>query len=265
MNIFNFELIKLYKGNFFMNIKKKARLSLIICITTLYFLILIIDVLYGNISSNISILLKYLCILLCFSISLLIGKDYIYKEDCFLLQTGLFFTLCADFCLLIKNNFICGILFFCGVQSIHIIRYSKSINSKYTKSKISNKNRIIIKALIISLLVILILIIPSLNEKILFIIGIIYAALLLTSTFRGIKTINHSVYPKRNAYLIGIGMILFLLCDTNVALNFILQNYQIGSLSTMNIKFLVSYLIWLFYIPSQLLLSLSGHIYLIEN
>lgn len=70
---------------------------------------------------------------------------------------------------------------------------------------------------------------------------------------------KNKLYSSPNRNMIAIGMVLFLFCDINVLLynlmgmissssEFIKQLYNISSVS-----------MWLFYLPSQILLSLSGY------
>jgi hypothetical protein len=101
------------------------------------------------------------------------------------------------------------------------------------------------------------MIILGINIKALYIIGIFYAACIYTATFSAIKSTGE--YPHPNKLLILFGMFLFVLCDINVAV------YNISTqLPKLNLKVLInisSSIIWLFYLPSQLFLALSGFNY----
>jgi hypothetical protein len=81
--------------------------------------------------------IKYLCIILCFLLSILptkkplvgfgIGKDlHAYTanyRDRLLLQLGMFITIIADLCLVIFDFYILGVVFFSMVQIIYSVRY----------------------------------------------------------------------------------------------------------------------------------------------
>jgi hypothetical protein len=77
--------------------------------------------------------------------------------------------------------------------------------------------------------------------------GGVYAVLIFTSTALAFK----SELPKTNKKLAETGMILFLLCDFNVAVSFFAHG---GSL----VCWIAGILEWIFYIPSQALLALSA-------
>lgn len=186
--------------------------------------------------------LKYLSVILCFILSILIGNRGIDKMDTRLLQLALFFTTIADLNLVILKDFFTGIAVFCIVQIIYTIRHSRNI--------ILSKRNIalfLIEGIVVLGLVIMINI-PFYQEKVLYIIVCIYSILLVSSVFMALGTIKRGFYSKTNSYFIMIGMILFLLCDINVGL------YHIGK-----IQHISGILIWFFYLPSQLLLSLSGY------
>jgi uncharacterized membrane protein YidH (DUF202 family) len=235
-----------------MNYKKKSALLIIICtILLLYLYYLSTDFKLINIPastdhSSFTGILKYISIILCFIISLFIGSNYINTLDKHLLQTGLFFTVLADMCLIILNRYFGGILLFCTVQICYIIRF----NRKHYKYCLGN--------LLIFLLLLLTLKISmellGINIKALYIIAIFYGACIYTATFSSIKYSKD--YPHTNKLLIKYGMILFVLCDINVAIYNITT--QISNLNLTPIINLSYNLIWFFYLPSQLLLSLSG-------
>lgn len=190
--------------------------------------------------------LKYLSMLLVLMISFFIGDDALNVKDLKLLQTGLFITLIADlFLLILGRHYIFGILLFSVVQIIYSSRYG------FTNLKINIRNFIVI----FSSLFIVYLVVDKLIFKLDFIwgMGLFYGICLLNSVIKAAKAYRDRLFPKPNGHMILIGMVLFLLCDINVALYNILNEglfYNISSIS-----------MWLFYLPSQVLLSLSGYKY----
>ena len=190
--------------------------------------------------------LKYLSMLLVLMISLFTGDDALNVKDLKLLQTGLFITLIADlFLLILGRHYILGILLFSVVQIIYSSRYG------FINLKINIRNFIVI----FSSLFIVYFVVDKLIFKLDFIwgMGLFYGICLLNSVIKAAKAYRDRLFPKPNGHMILIGMVLFLLCDINVALYNILNEglfYNISSIS-----------MWLFYLPSQVLLSLSGYKY----
>ncbi|NLC03333.1 MAG: hypothetical protein GX787_03515 [Tissierellia bacterium] len=71
---------------------------------------------------------------------------------------------------------------------------------------------------------------------------------------KGIAISQDKSYLNPNKHMIAFGMVLFLLCDASIAISYVLR-----SLNILNLSYLFSNLIWIFYLPSQVLLSLSGY------
>lgn len=228
--------------NKFISKKNFIKISSMIIII-IYLIFLCIDFVSKDLRNVYSVRLKYLTIVLCFIIALLIKSHGYSEKDKVLVQLARFFTLIADYFLAISGNYIMGIFFFSLVQITYIIRHSLMENKKH-------KNLIFfIVSLTIVLTVSLRIKITSI-EKDLIISALIYASLLTTSLYCAVSTITRGKYPKRSSWIIALGMFLFFMCDLNVGLYNILEEG--------NIKFFLGFLIWLFYIPSQLLLALSG-------
>lgn len=215
----------------------------IIIILSIYLIFLYLDFASRDLRNIYSINLKYLTIVLCFILSLLINSNGHDRVDTRLVQMSRFFNLIADYFLVISCDFGMGIFFFILVQVTYIIRHTRSTNRKY-------KNFIFF---IIALTIILVITsrieIPSIEKDIVKL-AAIYAVLLITSLYCALGTISRSTYSKNTSFLIALGMFLFFMCDFNVGLYNILKE--------SNISFSVGYLIWLFYLPSQFLLTLSG-------
>lgn len=196
--------------------------------------------------------IKIISIILCFIISLL-GKEYgLGVNDVFLLRLGLFITIIADlFLLVLDSHFILGVFLFSIVQIIYIIRYdNKNIYLKFKKFT--------------ALLLILIFMYGILNSFIvkidfLIVIGFYYAIILLTSFIKSIKACKYKIYPSPNRYMIVMAMILFLLCDINVFLYNLIDFIPLSAQAGKTIYNISSISMWLFYLPSQVLLSLSGY------
>lgn len=219
-------------------VKNAQKAIFFIFMASIYFLFIFFDLYYFNTGNPYSITLKYSSIIIFFIISLCIGENGISKRDTFLLQLALFFTLCADTCLLILNNFFVGIFFFCIVQFLYIIRHSKSLDI----------NRVLISlCLIILLPAFIIKLFPLDMDKMLLTISTIYLIFLINSLLAAVK-FNE---------IVGIALTLFFFCDINVGISHILFIYPVYFWN-IPLSFLTSFLVWIFYFPSQLLLALSG-------
>lgn len=215
----------------------------------IYILFLYMDASTKNLGNINSIYLKYAIIVLSFIITLFIGDHSYNKTDKCVLQCARFFTLIADYYLLIYDNFPLGIFFFCLVQLTYIVRYSLMENKPY-------KNIIFLAlALVISMVISFKI---NYAEKNFIILALVYAALLLTSVYSAVGTLTRGKYTKDGAMLITIGMTLFFLCDLSVGTYNIIGKTSLRTVISPNIEFLIGYLIWVFYAPSQVLLALSG-------
>lgn len=226
------------------------QLSLIACIF-IYIIFLFMDVLTKNLGNPYSIYLKYTIIIFSFLITLLIGNNGYNRRDTILLQLSKLLTLIADYYLLIQDNFFLGIFFFCIVQITYILRHSFMEKKRY-------RNFIFLcTSTTFSVLIFFRIKLEPIDNN-LVLLALIYAALLVTSVYIGFSTLTRSRYSKKSSYLIGIGMCLFLLCDINVGLNALIGETALNSIGSPRTKFLIGYLIWLFYAPSQVLLACSG-------
>lgn len=238
----------MYKGLFNKKHFIKGILYLIIFI---YLVFLFVDLVFRDLGNIYSIYLKYTEIILCFIMVLFIGSDGYSIKDIFLIQSARFFTLIADYFLMILNNYFWGIICFCIVQIIYIIRHTIVKKDKL-------KNIVFLLSAFIACFAILLNINRSIEDASLYISAAIYACFLITSVFCAVSTIYKSSYPKTGAYVIAIGMLLFFLCDLNVGIYNLTLGMRISFFHIRDFNFFSGFLMWFFYLPSQLLLSLSG-------
>lgn len=224
---------------------------LLVIIIASYFVFLYMDLfkVQGFLSSSD---IKFLSMILVICISAITGNDSISRRDNLLLKTGLLITLIADvFLLLLNNYYILGIGLFCIVQILYSVRY------KVENTKIIIRNF----SIIFITLFIIYIVIDQFIIKIDFLIMIVlfYAICLLSSTNKAIQIYNNKSYPNLNSKMIAGGMVLFLLCDINVAVYNIIESMVVSNRFIIllgNISFIS---MWFFYLPSQVLLSLSGY------
>lgn len=230
--------------------------ALLIIVSILYFSFLYIE--FFNIEIFISsYMIKYICIMLCFLICLFAEKNSLNKLDISLLKAGLFITLFADLFLTVFNYYTLGVALFCVVQILYSIRYEA-----LKISETSLKFIIIFLSLMFIYLIVNLFIIKI---DILFAVALFYAICLIISVRKAIRVCKNNLYPCPNKYMIAYGMILFILCDINVALYNVTEVTGI-SWTFIDIVHNISGLsIWLFYVPSQLLLALSGYNFLLKK
>ncbi|MFT5875718.1 MAG: hypothetical protein ACI8WT_004714 [Clostridium sp.] len=242
--------------------KNRNSYSLITEVVVVMVLILYIFFLYIDFY-NVKILIdskyiKYLCILLCFLLSIIstknllmhTGTNIVNYRDISLLRLAMFITVIADLCLVIFDFYILGVALFSLVQIIYSVRYTtKKLNSTFFKF-------FIISQCIIFSYVIASLFIEVIN--VLLPISLFYSICLINSVIKAIKAWKNNLYPSPSKYMMVFGMILFLLCDICVALSAITAHFTLIGYFMSSFYQITFYLIWVFYIPSQLLLSLSG-------
>lgn len=174
--------------------------------------------------------LKFTSILVCFLFAVMLYWTSTNQKDSKFVVMGLFFTVIADVNLVLMNAHVLGVFFFCLVQ----LTYLKRFTLRYFWFSL------IVAAIAMSSAFFLF-------SQTLYVLAGLYAFLILsvtTATWRS----KLSPFNKRCA---SWGMILFILCDLHVALaNQLPANYWYDGLAHN--------LVWLFYLPSQTLLAMSG-------
>lgn len=185
---------------------------------------------------------SFSAIVLCFLYSLM----NINKENGFI-NIALFNTVLADFCLVVMNpiNRTLGMIFFVIVQTLYSIKLLKK-----------SKSLLFLGLRIGLILIIECLTFVILKDKIdlLAIISVMYYALLIIN-------IVESFMNFKEDKLFSIGLVLFIMCDTIIGLQTLDSMYI--RLGEDNIIYKILYcgfnLSWLFYLPSQVLISLSTY------
>lgn len=213
--------------------KKNTTTTLFIIIQTLLFILTLTS------SGTFFIIFAYSSIVLSFLFSLTFSSNH-------LIQTGLLFTVIADFFLLIltPRNQQLAMTSFTITQLFYYTYLLKSTNKKTVN--------IITRAVItLTIEIITILILKDKFDYLSAISMFYYTNLVLNTIFAFIKI---KTYP-----LIAFGLLLFLICDTLVGLQEATNVYI--TLSTSSILYKISHssfnFVWFFYIPSQTLLSLN--------
>ncbi|NLJ91134.1 MAG: hypothetical protein GX323_09575 [Clostridiales bacterium] len=264
----------------------------------LYTIFMLIDItsLYVGMSN----VIKYCSILICFLFVLLPYRTK-QKEpisinnslDINLLRLAILFTLISDYFLLFTTNYVYGLITFIVVQSLYLIRiYSWKLKCNFINPHKASpffyicRNLIVSSIVLILLSIILISNLPyDLKAAIgqvskgikedkeiqanisLIILGAYYFVSLLLNALDAIRISKKS--DTLQVRIFAIGLVLFILCDINVALfniarfylsssNDILLGMSRISHDNINVIYQLSFLaMWFFYLPSQVLISLS--------
>ena len=224
----------------FLKVKKGYLWVFLTTQLVLYILMIIFE--FGSINHDGLIKVEYSIIILNL-VFVLFSFFFIYKkkesilENSFLL-IALFFTLISDYFLLILNNYYeIGLSTFIVAQLAHYIRF---ILVKKRRSRVYLLSSFLIRIFVPTLIII----IAKLTDP-LYILVCYYGTQLIMNFVEHIVCIFDKKEEKKLKHiLIASGFLLFILCDLSVGL------YNIGN------DVLASY-IWVFYVPSQVLITTS--------
>ena len=222
---------------------KKVFLILVLLVELfLYTLFLYFD--FNDINIEISNWLKYVGIIICFLASLIPIFSKNSAKTQYFIPFSLFFTLVSDYFLLIntdKNLYIFGVVIFIIVQLSYFI-YIETLKKNKTSFLISLIFRIILSS-------ILIIVLSIIRFDLLSIVSACYFVELLMNFITSLSLIKINKY----FLIFSIGLLLFIGCDISVGLTNL-------DLFEGHIKNIVSNLMWIFYLPSQVLISFSNYI-----
>lgn len=230
-----------------MNLKNKTLscfvLASILVSLILYVVFLTID--FSNVKAVDTTYIKYSIVIISSLISIL--GIFLYKEKRIIVKQvirslAFLLTLISDYFLLIKmDNFILGVSFFIGAQICHFA--SISIEFKASKKVLL----IFGGAFILSISTGLGVLFAIKQFNALYAVVIVYVVILLSNFI--LSFLNFIFYKdyiyKGKAIFLTIGFLLFIGCDICVGL------YNLGHYEIYNF-------IWLFYAPSQILISISS-------
>ena len=222
---------------------KKVFLILVLLVELfLYTFFLYFD--FNDINIEISNWLKYVGIIICFLTSLIPIFSKNAAKTQYFIPFSLFFTLVSDYFLLIitdKNLYIFGVVIFIIVQLSYFI-YIETLKKNKTSFLISLIFRIILSS-------ILIIVLSIIRFDLLSIVSACYFVELLMNFITSLSLVKINKY----FLIFSIGLLLFIGCDISVGLTNL-------DLFEGHIKNLVSNLMWIFYLPSQVLISFSNYI-----
>ncbi len=259
----------------------KRNIVFIILQVMLYAAFLVLDLIGGN--AVISSYIKFTIIILCFCYALLPTKRSADKGILFLMKTALFFTVVSDLLILILDYYFFGVLTFLMVQQAYGIRISMEkgniqrrllagIQRDFFKKKprrspvncLRNFSKNILGSFLLRLL--LQTAAAAMVCGVLAYFGVGLEPLLVASVFYFISIVMNTIGAVRAAVLLpgrrdlamfAAGMVMFLLCDINVGL-FNLSGFISLPMGIYSLIYgISSILMWTFYAPSQVLITLS--------
>jgi hypothetical protein len=214
-----------------------------------YAIFLTLDII-GN-HNTISSVFKFGIIILCFCFALTNGKGD-NKSILFCMKTALFFTVLSDLFLLILDYYICGLVTFIIVQQLYSIRIMLSDSQKADKAVMRFLLQIVLAAVVC-----LLLWLGDVPMEALLVISVFYFVCIVTNVFFAVRVALRKTVDKRNV-IFAIGMVLFLLCDINVGVFNMAGFIALPDSVYRSLYTLSSILMWTFYAPSQVIITLSS-------
>ena len=235
--------------------------------------------------------IKFSIILLCFCYALIQRKSA-GKGIIFCSKIALLFTLISDLFLLILDYYTLGVITFIIVQQLYGVRlkleeccnqiakkeisrkeidkkgitdntmtkginlFKQAVNNKIGKLLLRKLSYRILVQVAITLVIVIVLLLSHVTLDGLLLVSIFYFICIVTNTISAVKA-AWSLPRNRSNVLFAMGMVLFLLCDINVGL-FNLSGFIVmpDGLATFA-NSVSAILMWTFYAPSQLLITLS--------
>ncbi|MCL1845694.1 MAG: hypothetical protein FWF77_07305 [Defluviitaleaceae bacterium] len=172
---------------------------------------------------------KFAFVACCFILALFSRVKCISEKDWGLLSCGLFFTLCADYFLVLRNEHLAGVAVFCFVHVFYILRARHALICKRWGLFFGIAAVIWVGALAAG--------------------SVVGMAGLYACLF----AVNLYVNAKARRWLITAGLALFALCDISVGL------YNLSHYLDVTQYFSGAFMfIWIFYIPALGILAVSA-------
>ncbi|MBR2070275.1 MAG: hypothetical protein IJ981_02500 [Clostridia bacterium] len=184
---------------------------------------------------------KYTCIITCLVFA---STHFFASKDGKITTVALFFTLLADYFLLVKNdNYLLGVSLFVIVQIFYRLR----LILVFDKDNKANVKPYITAFCVFATVII------AFKDK-LIVVVLTYFLFLLSNVIKAF-CITYKTKSKR-ALAFLVGLVLLALCDVCVGLSNLWQYVKITR-QISRIMAVSSRLSWVFYLPSQVLVSLS--------
>ena len=196
--------------------------------------------------------LKFIGIILCFLFSLNRFSKGTDQTDKYILRGALIFTVISDLFILIIDHYTLGILTFCIVQLLYLIRLCRWRNQLGIKGslwKYLNRN-------LFAFGVLCILLSYKMKLGLLVVLSILYFVSIVLNVFDSVWIAFKS--KTRKTIIFAFGMVVFLLCDINVLLFNLNGFVTIEGVWFSRIYAFATIAMWMFYLPAQVVISLSS-------
>ena len=236
-------------------INRTALFAFLAAEAVLYALFLRIDFIGGPATR--SALYKYAGILLCLTCAS-VRAVTLKNTASRLIAAALFFTCISDYFLLFTDSYLPGVLCFCVTQTLYLFVL---LQGKPLKAKLWH----IVPGLALSAVL---LIITGLMHQtdLLIAAGVFYAYSFVRNIAIALSLcIKKKPVPGLKTPVFAIGLIIFALCDINVLLYNLPLLFDIHSHLLISLFDVIGTLMWVFYLPSQVLLALSTKNSLTDN
>lgn len=212
---------------------KKCLLPFFVLIEcVLYLTFLFMDMTYMSLGDVDSSHIKYICICICvlYSSYIIISRLASFSKIIIILAATQILTLTADtFLLLLDSNYALGVLCFCLVQTGYAVYLKSHTGRSYLFLRLS--------LYFVVALTLCIVFGPDF--------------VLLLSAYSYTQLFFNVCHSFKNRDMLTLGLVLFLLCDTCVGLSNI-ELYMPQTPSAFS--HIIGVLIWLFYLPSQVII-----------
>lgn len=196
--------------------------------------------------------LKLIGVILCFLFSLKWYSKGTNRKDLYILRGALLFTVISDLFILIIDYYTLGILTFCIVQLLYLIRlcrWRNQLGIKRSLWKYLNRN-------LFAFGVLCILLSFKMELELLVVLSILYFVSIILNVCDSVW-IAYKL-KTRKVITFAFGMVLFLLCDINVLLFNLNGFVTINEVWFSRIYAFATIAMWMFYLPSQVVIALSG-------
>lgn len=243
---------------------RKAMIILIIALSFLYIPADVLAAIYGRQGHTVPVwflnatcVVKFLASCTACAIACSIKDDRLDDQDAFLLRGAFSFLVGADFFMVLLSPVLInlkvtdstlpqsiGMILFMVVQTILIIRHSRNTRKLYRGSKRQVAKNVAIEVIIFMCAAIPVVAAFYFKTQKQPVVIVAYGLYVIVSLYTAWGTLRRGFFPRRNAWMIAIGMTCFFLCDFNIGLSFL-------------VPFLGAF-VWIFYTPALLLLSTSG-------
>lgn len=203
--------------------------------------------------------IKFSMIVLCFCYTFFPGKGC-NKSILLLLRAALCFTAISDYFILLKDDYLYGVISFILVQQFYGIKLTLDSVDRENKDKYIFFKKLVIRMAFqafIALFICVLLKQFNITLEPLLVATAYYFICIVTNVILSIRKVF--LCPTDRRYLLfAVGMVLFLLCDINVGL-FNLSDYIVLNGEAHRIIYtLSSILMWAFYAPSQVIISITS-------